>query len=343
MAGRKQSHKNVLAETTDNFKRLCFDRFTQEISKDDVKQVPIQHYMKWTPKMQAKLPMWFQTHGRSMGAGLLPIGGFIAFAGLMFFHHSIWFLFGFVLMVLGLVAVVAGGARDYAGYRKQLLAEDSPKVLYAYGDRHSEIRDDNADVFMTPKVPEYRLGDVADKFYVDNRLVVNDKTFEAGSWHYGVETEDDDGHKTTSWSQTGYGLYDMQTKLPTVRFRLKGAIVQRPHLNVSSAEINVTKKITLKAGFDEHIVTTVKNLDDKALIVDLFTDDVLATIYDLFNQYKNLTEIECDHSQIVCLWKAKFDDLNTAKALNNGQVYTYIFDAMHEVVRQIGENLDNRA
>lgn len=343
MAGSKQSHKAVLTETTDNFKRLRFDRFTQEISKDDVKQVPIQHYMKWTPKMQAKMPMWFQAYGRSMGTGLLLMGGFVAFAGVIFLHHFIWFVVGFVLMFLGLVAFVVGGTRDYAGYRKQLLAEDSPKVLYAYGDRHSEIRDDNIDVFMTPKVPEYRLGDVADKFYVDNRLVVNDKTFEAGSWHYGVETEDDDGHKTTSWSQTGYGLYDMQTKLPTVRFRLKGAIVQRPHINVSSSNINVTKKITLKAGFDEHIVTTVRNPDDKALVVALFTDDVLATIYDLFKKYKGLTEIECDYSQIVCLWKSKFDDLNTARAINNGQVYTDIFDATHEVARQIGENLDNRA
>lgn len=343
MAGRKQSHKAVLTETTDNFKRLRFDRFTQEISKDDVKQVPIQHYMKWAPQMQAKMPMWFQVYGYSIGTDLLLMAVFVAYAGVIFLHHFILFVgVGFVLMVLGLVGVVFGGARDYAGYRKQLLAEDSPNVLYAYRDRHDD-NSDNVDAVMTPKVPEYRLGDVADKFYVDNRLVVNDKTFEAGSWHYGVETEDDDGHKTTSWSQTGYGLYDMQTKLPTVRFRLKGAIVQRPHLNVSSAEINVTKKITLKAGFDEHIVTTVKNLDDKALIVDLFTDDVLATIYDLFNQYKNLTEIECDHSQIVCLWKAKFDDLNTAQAINNGQVYTYIFDATHEVARQIGENLDNRA
>ena len=146
---------------------------------------------------------------------------------------------------------------------------------------------------------------------------------------------------TTDWEEVTYSLYDMKTKLPTVRFKLKHALARSKHINVVDNDDNPSKKMSLKAGFDEKIVTSVMSPDDRKAVINLFTDDVLSTIYDMFEQHPNMTEIECDNTQVVIFWEEAFYDIEKHSEIPTGDNYIEMFDVMHEVARQIGENLDN--
>lgn len=215
--------QKALAETTSVFKQLNFEAFSKAFNEADMRSVKESYFITLPDKIQRYFPKWFKYHGLAIGIVMLVIVVVVAIITNVLSTMEMWF--GIILSVL---MILFGGSRDFAEVREQWFANDNANVDYHY---HSDMYDTfttepediepDAAYFMTPEVPEYRWGLVADDFYVTDRLVINNQAYEAGTWHYGVVSSDGEGSDTTDWKEVSYSLYDVKIKLPTVRFKLK--------------------------------------------------------------------------------------------------------------------------
>lgn len=306
-----------------------------------MKSVEVKHIITIPANVRQYFPKWLEYHGRAIGGGIL----FLLLVLANFFEtFRIEIGLGMFLSVL---MILFGGSRSFSEVREQWFANDNKNVDYHY---HSDLSfpfstepediEPDAVYFMTPNVPEYRWGAIADDFYVTDRLVINKQAYETGTWHFEGPHSSDESNSFDGQQDTSYSLYDMKTNLPTVRFKLKNNKKRQKCINVLDSDDDPSKRISLKAGFDEKIVTLLMSLDDKAAVTSLFTDDVLATIYDMFEQHPDMTEIECDNTQVVIFWNIYLDGLTDHSAISTGDDYKEMFDVMHEVVQQISKNLD---
>lgn len=322
---------------------MVMDALTHEISDSNKQSVPVTSLVPLPDAWQ--LPTWFRTYGRVIGLVLVGGGlaGLIAVTMLAVDLTNKPYVQAVCLIALliGIIAVLFGGSRDYVAYRNGQFAwynQDVPLIETSY-QRKSVSTDEQAH-HLVVTAPEYRARTVADKFYTSEQLTIVNR-LETGTWNYGVESTDDDGNTTTDWSAYGYTLYDMQTTLPSVRFDRNG--IHRRHVSVRKVSDEPNQKIALKAGFDTKIGTHVQKPTTQRDVVDLFTDDVLATIYDLFEQHDRLMAIGCDHTQVMLLWQDDFDVKNSARANQSlATLYDNVYPAMHELTRQLAENLDNQ-
>lgn len=334
-------YQKMLARTTTTFKRIKFQALTEQFTAQELQQVPRKHFFKVLDKLNPYLPSWFLQYGFTIG-GILAIGSFLlailaAFLQIMIGNTTLTWLLITRGVPLGLVLMLLPGSIDYESYRLQKRADsflhDNANLDIRYQPDYVGRFDANkANDMMMPTIPEYRWGSMAANFSSNARLLVNHQ-FEAGTWHY---------HDSGADSILSYGIYDMHTKLPTVRFRLRHPGSQHFHLIVEDLTDEPLHEVRLKAGFDTKIKTTLQRKSDKKLVVNLFTDDVLATIHDLFAKHTNLLEVECDGSQMVTLWHDEFDSLGDETPHNTEALYQEIFSVTQAIVKQLVENLDNK-
>ncbi|MDR3190956.1 MAG: hypothetical protein LBT80_07085 [Lactobacillaceae bacterium] len=300
---------------------------------------PLDNEFKFTDYTTAEIDStrnikseFFKSHASQIlvfGIALMIFPLLLAFA--LQLLSSTWLITEVVMFIVGFIMIMiyVNTKPDVSELRSMHFTDANPDALI-FGGLHEQLN----------------LAYAASHFMVNgyhikwsNTLVYQGGDYEAGNYSYDTQhtTTDSKGNTQTTYEThlLPYAVIRTPFTLPAVKFVRKGFFKGTD----SPLQRNIyPQKFAIKAGFDDKYHTFIQPGTEQ-LVLQVFTDDILAKIYDLDIH----VEIQAIDNQLYFFVHDKFGyNLDSKKA---GKRFAWLAQVMVELIdihTEILENMDAR-